>query len=131
MNEILDNLIPLVAIICIFGVPCIIAGWVIVKAVTSDKKVRMELARQGIVPPDRETAKPVPNKYRALRNGFLCVGIALGIITSIIVCNSVEFADYGWDLLVVASSVLLFTGIAYLAFYVMVKDKQDIDSEIE
>lgn len=131
MNEFLDNLVPIVAIVCIFGVPFIIAGWVIVKAVTSDKKVRMELAKQGIVPPDRETAKPVPNKYRALRNGFLCIGIALGIIVSIIVCYSVDFEDFGWDLMVVAGSVLLFTGIAYLAFYVMVKDKQDIDSEIE
>ena len=91
----------------------------------------MELAKQGSVPPDRETAKPVPNKYRALRNGFLCIGIALGIIVSIIVCYSVDFEDFGWDLMVVAGSVLLFTGIAYLAFYVMVKDKQDIDSEIE
>ena len=36
MNEFLDNLVPIVAIVCIFGVPFIIAGWVIVKAVTSD-----------------------------------------------------------------------------------------------
>lgn len=130
MDSIADNFVAIIAIVCIFGVPFIIAGWVIVKAVTSDKKVRMELARQGIVPPNKDNAKPVPNKYRALRNGFLCVGIALGIIISIITCNSISL-DEGWQFLVVASSILLFTGIAYLAFYMLVKDKQDIDSEVE
>lgn len=130
MESISDNIVAMLAIVCIFGVPFIIAGWVIVKAVTSDKKVRMELARQGIVPPMQEQGKPTPNKYRALRNGFLCVGIALGIIVSIIVCNTTTLDD-GWQFLVVASSILLFMGAAYLAFYMMVKDKQDIDSEIE
>ena len=130
MFDIMDNLVGIVAIVCIFGVPFIIAGWVIVKAVTSDKKVRMELARQGIVPPMQEKNKPTPNKYWALRNVFLCVGIALGIIVSIIVCNLTSL-DEGRQFLVVASSILLFMGAAYLAFYMMVKDKQDIDSGIE
>jgi uncharacterized membrane protein HdeD (DUF308 family) len=131
MGDFMDNLTGIIAIVCIFGVPFIIAGWVIVKAVTSDKKVRMELARQGIIPPNKDEAKPAPNKYRALRNGFLCVGIALGIIISIIVCNTVAFAEQAWEFMVIASCILLFLGIAYLAFYMLVKDKKDIDAEIE
>lgn len=133
MEEILNYFVAIIAILCTIGLPVVLGFIIIIKAITSDKKIRMELARQGIIPPEK--TKPVPNKYRSLRNGFLCLGIAIGLIISIIVCNTISLDQDGsiWQFLIVVSSVLFFMGIAYFTFYYKVKDKEEnsIDSDIE
>lgn len=128
MEGILALLIPIVAIICVFAVPVVVIGYVIIRTTGSSNKERMELARHGIVPPDRK--KPAPNKYRSLRNGYLCIGLALGLIAGIItIVNSVFNPDI--QFLIVSASTLLFLGIAYVLFYITVKDKKEIEDEIE
>lgn len=128
MEEILTLFIPIIAIICIFGLPVIVIGYVITRAINSNNKERMELARHGIVPPER--AKPAPNKYRSLRNGYLCIGLALGLIAGIITIVNVVL-DPEIRFLIVLSSAILFLGIAYVLFYLTVKNKTDLDNEIE
>nr|WP_317174762.1 MULTISPECIES: DUF6249 domain-containing protein [Dysgonomonas] len=98
------------------------------KSIASKHKERMELIKQGIIPPDQ--TKPTPNKYRSLRNGILCVGIALGLIIALIISRVMELGEDEafW---VVASGILLFLGLAYVTFYILVKDKKEFDDDAE
>lgn len=118
------DLVPIVGILCAIGLPVVLGGMILLKLLSSDKKVRMELARQGIIPPPE--GKTAPNKYRSLRNGFLCVGIAIGLVLGVIVSPYIaRTLDYQY--LVISSSVLLFLGFAYILFYLIVKDKKEFD----
>lgn len=119
--------IAVLAIICIFGVPIIAVAFVLVKLITSNNKERLELARHGIVSPVQ--AKPSPNKYRSLRNGILCLGIAIGIITGII-WVSCQAYDYYIEFLVICSSTIMCLGLSYIVFYLIVKDK-NMENEAE
>lgn len=128
MEGTLALLIPIIAIICIFGLPIIVIGYVITRTMSSNSKERIELARHGIIPPER--VKPAPNKYRSLRNGYLCIGLAVGLIVGIVTIVNWVF-DPEIRFLIVMASTILFLGIAYILFYFAVKDKKELDNEIE
>ncbi|HCC52055.1 MAG TPA: hypothetical protein DEQ30_08365 [Porphyromonadaceae bacterium] len=87
----------------------------------------MELARHGIVPPVQ--AKPSPNKYRSLRNGILCIGIAVGLVAGIIL-TSCKGYEYYVEFLIICSSTILCLGLSYIVFYLIVKDK-NMENEAE
>ena len=125
MEQFLALMIPIVAIVCIFGLPVILGAYVLVKVFSSNKNERMELARRGIIPPDRKATPP--NKYRSLRNGILCIGIAIGLIVGIIIITNNVFREY-IEFSIVISSVIMFLGIAYVLFYLLVRNK-NIDNE--
>ncbi|MDR2953898.1 MAG: hypothetical protein LBV43_02320 [Prevotella sp.] len=128
MEEFMALLIPIIAIICIFGLPVIFGAYVLIKLITSNNKERLELAKHGIVAPQR--VKPAPNKYRSLRNGIISIGIALGLIIGIIAVVKTTL-DYYVEFLVITSSTIMFMGIAYVVFYLIVKDKKELDNDAE
>lgn len=120
-----------IVFVSMFIVPCVAIVFVLVKLFSSNRKVEMELARQGIIPPVR--SKPAPNKYRSLRNGILSIGTAIGVITgcfcaanysSVLAGVNSDHTDglfYGFPLF--CASILVFMGLSYLVFYFIVKDK--------
>lgn len=126
--DFMHNIIPIVAILSSVALPIGFGMFLGLKSIASKHKERMELIKQGIIPPDQ--TKPTPNKYRSLRNGILCVGIALGLIISLIISRAMGLGEDEafW---VVASGILLFLGIAYVTFYAMVKDKKEFDDDAE
>lgn len=128
MEDFMDALVPILAIICIFGLPVILGSYVLVRLITSNNKERLELAKHGIIPPQK--VKPSPNRYRSLRNGIICIGIALGLIVGLIVITSSSFIEY-IEFLIVASSTIFFMGLAYIVFYLLVKDKNESDYDAE
>jgi len=95
-------------------------AFVLVKLITTNNKERLELARHGIVMPER--VKPSPNKYRSLRNGILCIGIAIGIIVGI-VFTSCKSYEYYVEFLIICSSTIFCLGLSYIVFYFIVKNK--------
>ncbi len=120
MEEMMALLIPIIGIICLFGLPVLCIAFVLVKLITSNNKERLELARHGIVPP--VNSKPAPNKYRSLRNGILCIGIAIGLIAGIMF-TSCRAYEYYVEFLVICSSTILCLGLSYIVFYLLVKNK--------
>lgn len=119
--------IPIVAILSSVALPIGFGMFLGLKSINAKHKERMELVKQGIIPP--EQVKPIPNKYRSLRNGFLCIGIALGLIIGLLVSMLMGLSeDQGF--FVVLSGILLFLGIAYVGFYVVTNGKKDIDNEM-
>lgn len=118
----------IIAIICTIGLPVIVAGLVIMKAISSNKKERLELARQGIIPPPE--AKTAPNKYQMLRNGFLCLGLALGLIIGVIITMDMNIAlDYQY--MIIGGSTIFGLGLAYITFYIAVRNKKELDEDNE
>jgi hypothetical protein len=119
----------IVAVFCLFGLPVLAAAFVLVKLIGSSNKERLELVRHGIIPPVR--SKPSPNKYRSLRNGILCIGVAAGLVAGLIVTSSYPECDcYDEKFLILCASVMLCLGLSYLVFYLIVKDK-DMENEAE
>ncbi len=126
--DFIHNIIPIVAILSSVALPIGFGMFLGLKSIASKHRERMELIKQGIIPPDQ--TKPTPNKYRSLRNGILCVGIALGLIIALIISRVMELGEDEafW---VVASGILLFLGLAYVTFYILVKDKKEFDDDAE
>ena len=130
MENFLGALVPIIAIVCVFGLPILTVAFVLVKLITSNNKERLELARHGIIPPVQ--SKPSPNKYRSLRSGILCIGVALGIILGLIIMpyyksnedysNYIVFVDHV-KFLILCSTTILSLGLSYLVFYLIVRNK--------
>ena len=125
--EYLALLIPIVAIICAVGLPVGLGAYVLIKLISSNNKERLELARHGIIMPER--VKPSPNKYRSLRNGILCVGIAIGIIAGILF-TSYRIYEYYVEFLIISSSTIFCLGLSYIIFYLIVKNKNLENEEV-
>lgn len=113
-------LVPIVGIVCIFALPVIFGSQVLLSLINGNSKERLELARHGIVAPVRP--KPAPNKYRTLRNGILCIGIAVGIIIGTMIILKGTYREY-IEFLIICSSTIMCLGLGYLVFYLMVKNK--------
>lgn len=120
MEDILGILVAICGIVFAVGLPIGLGGYILIKLIHGRSKERMELIKQGIVP--ESYPKSVPNKYISLRNGFLCIGVALGSIIGIVVTESMCM-DSPLNVFVIGSGVLLFLGIAYVLFFLITKDK--------
>lgn len=127
MGNFLEGIAGILAITLSLGTP-LFAIFLALYGLKTKHKENMELIRQGIIPPSKN--KSAPNLYRSLRNGFLCIGIGLGIIVDIIV-NFVYDVSTIDSLLILGGSVLLLLGIAYVAFYLAVRKKQDLDNDLD
>lgn len=114
-------LIPIVAIVCIFALPVIFGSLVLLRLINANSQERLELARHGIVAPVRP--KPSPNKYRTLRNGILCIGIAIGIAIGTLIVLNGGYREY-IEFLIISSSTIMCLGLGYLVFYLIVKNKK-------
>ena len=125
--EIIDQLTGIIAILSAVALPIGLGMYIAIKGLMARHKERMELIKQGIVPND---AKPTPNRYRSLRNGFLCMGIALGVIVGLIARSFLQMGEDN-DFLIIGAPILLFLGIAYTAFFMLTKDKKGFDDDIE
>lgn len=115
-----ELIVVITALICTCALPIIFGATVLMKLINANSKERIELARHGIVAPVRP--KPSPNKYRSLRNGILCIGIAIGLVIGIIIVVNKPFIEY-IEFLIISSSTIMSLGLAYLAFYLVVKNK--------
>ncbi|MFR9165506.1 MAG: DUF6249 domain-containing protein [Dysgonomonas sp.] len=122
-----DTIIASLAIIGVFFIPIPTVAGIIFFWLKTRNKERMELIKQGLIPSER--AKSSPNKYTSLRNGCLFSGTAIGIIVGLISDYLLNFEKLN-SLLIIISSTVLFIGIAYIIFFLLVKDK-DLNDDIE
>ncbi len=105
-------LIPLVAIVCAVGLPVVLLIVLVVRTTRTKHEERMAMIEKGIVRAGRKA-----NKFNALRNGLLMIGLALGAIGGIYLDDTMPHDWAGF-------SVVIFTvlggGIAYLAYFFIV-----------
>jgi hypothetical protein len=130
----MGDLIGLIAVICIFGLP-IIAGIILgMKAMKSRNEERMGLINQGIIPPDAPSRKSTPNKYIALRNGILFITLGIGIIVGFL-CSEYLVIGQGNEFWITGASVVFFMGVGYLTYFLVslkishTTQKEDLELE--
>ena len=130
----MGDLIGLIAVICIFGLP-IIAGIILgMKAMKSRNEERMGVINQGIIPPDAPRRKSTPNKYIALRNGILFITLGIGIIVGFL-CSEYLVIGQGNEFWITGASVVFFMGVGYLTYFLVslkishTTQKEDLELE--
>lgn len=126
----MKELVPIIAILSTIALPIGFGMYLALRSINTKHRERMDLIRQGIVPPDdSHKVKPTPNRYRSLRNGFLCIGVALGILTGYVIMYSTDI-DEDEGFFIFTAAILLFLGLAYIAFYLITSKKSDQDNDI-
>lgn len=130
----MGELVGLVAVICIFGLP-LIAGIVLgLRAMKNRNQERMGLINQGIIPPDTPKKKSDPNKMVSLRNGIVLISLGIGIIVGFL-CSEYLVIGQGNEFWVTGASVVFFLGVGYLIYFLVTqkmplsKQKEELEQE--
>lgn len=131
LENLIDSIIPVIAIISIFALPPIAIVVVLLKFNASKRAERMALIKQGIIPQEAEN-KRTPNRLRTLRTALGAIGGGIGAIVGIIL-TKVAFSSDGLIIqsIVVAGSTLIIYGIAFVIYYLISKDKIEMENTEE
>ncbi|MDR1517573.1 MAG: hypothetical protein LBS52_05720 [Dysgonamonadaceae bacterium] len=112
----------IISIVSIFVLP-VIAGWVLgSQYLGAQHRERMGLINQGIIPPQKESSKKMPNRYYSLRNGIILTSLGIGIIVGFICVHNLAIAKDITEFLIIVSSIVLFLGLGFLAFFGLTKN---------
>ena len=121
-------LIPIVAIICTIGLPILVISIIVYKSVQTKHQEKLAMIEKGMIlqEPEKRT-----NKYTALRNGLLLVGLAVGAMIGLGISETWLRDSFAGDFMI-AIMTILFGGIAFLAYFFMIRSmqKQDNNQEI-
>lgn len=109
-----EMLIALTAIICAVGLPVLLLIVLVVRTTRTKHEERMAMIEKGIVleEPEKKT-----NKFNALRNGLLMIGLALGAMSGVYL-DAMMPSD--WTGFPVVIFTVLGGGIAYLIYFFIV-----------
>lgn len=119
----MEELIPIIAILCTIGLP-IATGLVLgYKKITSEHTERMGLINQGIIPPDSPKKKANPNRFVSLRNGIILICLGIGILVGFFISN--YYDEYMTDsFFTIGASIVIFLGIGYLIYFFVTQKMQ-------
>ena len=120
-------LIPIVAIICTIGLPILIISIIVYKSVQTKHLEKLAMIEKGMIlqEPEKRT-----NKYTALRNGLLLVGLAVGAMIGLGISETWLRDSFAGDFMI-AIMTILFGGIAFLAYFFMIRSMQKQDNNPE
>ncbi|HAD02767.1 MAG: hypothetical protein PHY27_02825 [Parabacteroides sp.] len=120
-------LIPIVAIICTIGLPILVISIIVYKSVQTKHQEKLAMIEKGMIlqEPEKRT-----NKYTALRNGLLLVGLAVGAMIGLGISETWLRDSFAGDFMI-AIMTILFGGIAFLAYFFMIRSMQKQDNNPE
>lgn len=119
-------IIPILAMILLFGVPGVAIIILIVRLTSSTNKERMEMIKRGMIPPEK--VEHTPSRLRTLRAGMGGIGGGIGAILGLFLLEyQFQGANELYQMMIILSSVFICFGISFVIYYVISKDK--IDSE--
>jgi preprotein translocase subunit YajC len=120
-------LISIVAIICTIGLPILVISIIVYKSVQTKHQEKLAMIEKGMIlqEPEKRT-----NKYTALRNGLLLVGLAVGAMIGLGISETWLRDSFAGDFMI-AIMTILFGGIAFLAYFFMIRSMQKQDNNPE
>ena len=124
MNDFVEGLIPLTAIIFTFGIPGVIIFWYIYIR----HKERTKLMDMGLSPQEareyfRDLERRPKNPYSSLKWGILATMVGLGLFLGIIL-DEMGFKDS-----ITGALITLFVGIGFLIYYFIIRNKTGNDNK--
>ncbi len=122
MDRIAEAVVPMLAIVFTFGIPGVIIFW----ALYIKHKERTKLMDMGLTPQEardyfKETERRPRNPYSTLKWGILLTMIGLGLFIGIIL------EEAGFKDSLTGVTVLLFGGIGFIIYYIIVSSKMKKD----
>ena len=126
--------VPIIAILCTIGLPVGFGMYLGLTSIRAEHKERMDLIRQGIIPPERMKKKVNPNRLVSLRNGIVLIALGIGIIVGF---SCSEYLAIGQDneFWIIGASVVFFLGLGFLAYFLvtqkmpLAQQKEETDQE--
>ncbi len=116
-----DTLIPIVAIVFAVGLPIIMVIILGVQAQKGRHAERLAMIEKGVV---LEEPEKKANRYHALRNGLVMVGLALGLIIGLFV--DPYLPNYGKCFsLGIPAFTILFGGIGFIIYFFFSRKAQE------
>lgn len=119
-----DWLIPLVAIICAVGMPVLLLIILVVRVSQAKHAERMAMIEKGVIL--EEPVRHV-NKYNALRNGFLLIGLSLGAMAGLWAGRYIE--DYLESNFMIFVLAILGGGIAFIVYFFLARKMEREDKQ--
>ncbi len=118
-----EMLIALTAIICAVGLPVLLLIVLVVRTTRTKHEERMAMIEKGIVleEPEKKT-----NKFNALRNGLLMIGLALGAMSGVYLDVTMPSDWTGFPVVIFT---VLGGGIAYLIYFFIVLKMMEKEKE--
>jgi sulfite exporter TauE/SafE len=117
----MENIVEIIAILATIALPIGFGMYLGLRSNNQKHVERMELIRQGIIPPAEIDKK---SKSKSLRNGMIFLGIGLGFLVSFVINNTFHIADNDQGK-IIAGCILFFMGIGYVFYYFYsIKTKQ-------
>lgn len=99
-------------------------GFVAVQTYLKNRgKERLAMIDKGIVPEEIEKPEKRTNRYPALRNGLLLIGIALGIIFGVIIGPVMVIGEDFIDITIFTMAIL-FGGIAFVIYFFLARSME-------
>lgn len=119
MHDVIETLVPALAITMTFGIPGIIIFW----AIHVKHKERMKLIEKGLTPEEvksyyHELGKRVKYPYSSLKWGIIFTAVGIGFLFSFLLN---EYSDVSES--ITPAFILVFAGIGFIIYYVIINKK--------
>jgi len=99
-------------------------GFVVVQTFLKNRgKERLAMIDKGIIPEEIEKSEKRANRYPALRNGLLMIGIAFGIILGVIIGPVMVIGEDFIDITIFTMAIL-FGGIAFVVYFFLARSME-------
>lgn len=125
----LDDLVPVIGILCAIALPICISGITLINGIKSRHEERMEMIRQGIILKEPEKPK---NRYPALRKGIVMTFLGLGLLIGIGVAPYLSSgAKGGIYELIILSFTILFGGMGFILYAIITNKQKEKEEETD
>ncbi len=125
----MDDVIPILGIIFGCGVPVVlgsILGFVHIRGRNAE---RLAMIERGIIPQEIEKPEKKSNRYPALRNGLVMIGLAVGFLVGMLIDPLLDsYWASGLTLIVMA---ILFGGVGFIVYFFLSRKMEHADDVYE
>lgn len=116
-----ELLVPIIAIVCAVGLPIIMIIILGVQAQRGRHAERLAMIEKGVV---LEEPEKKANRYPALRNGIVMIGLALGLIIGLFVDPYIPQVSRFVSMSIPAFTIL-FGGIGFVVYFFYSRKMQE------
>jgi hypothetical protein len=119
MVDLAEAILPVIAIVFIFGIP----GAIIFYAIHNSHKERMRLMEMGLTPEEarnyfKDSHRKPRNPYSALKWGLLLAFVGIALFIGFIINEVWDVSDS-----VTPSLVIFFGGLGFIIYYMLIRSK--------